>query len=122
MVPSQPDADAAVSEKRVFDCLRDGLPQEWLVLHSRRFVLPGGRGSAIQEGEIDFLVLDPARGLLALEVKGGAVQCEGAKWTSTEGGRVHRIDDPSGRIFSAYYSTGKLSRRFLPRYVVVVGH
>jgi hypothetical protein len=100
MVPSQPDADAPGSEKRVFDCFRDGLPPEWVVLHSRRFVLPGGRGAPAEEGEIDFLVLDPARGLLALEVKGGEVACEGGRWTSTENGRVHPIKDP-GRQASA---------------------
>ncbi|RIL06162.1 MAG: hypothetical protein DCC71_07655 [Proteobacteria bacterium] len=54
---------APVSEKRVFDCLRDGLPKDpWLVLHSRRFVLPGGRGAPAEEGEIDFVVLDVVAG------------------------------------------------------------
>jgi hypothetical protein len=55
----------------MFEKFRDGLPDDWLVLHSRRFALPGGRGSGVEKGEIDFHVLDPARGLLALEVKGG---------------------------------------------------
>jgi len=94
MVPSHPDADTPGSERAVFDALRDGLSDDWLVLHSRRFVLPGGKGAPSEEGEIDFLVLDPVRGLLALEVKGGAVACEGGRWTSTERGRVHPIDDP----------------------------
>lgn len=104
MVPSQPDADTPRSERSVFEKFRDGLPDDWLVLHSRRFALPGGRESAIEQGEIDFLVLDPARGLLALEVKGGAVQCEGGKWTSTEGGRVHTIKDPGKQAQRGIYA------------------
>jgi hypothetical protein len=104
MIPSQPDADAPRSERGVFEKFHDGLPDDWLVLHSRRFVLAGGRGSAIEDGEIDFLILDPARGLLALEVKGGAVQCEGGKWTSTEGGRVHRIKDPGKQAQRGIYT------------------
>ena len=94
MVPTLPDSDTPASERGVFDALRDGLPNDWLVLHSRRFVLPGGKDTPSEEGEIDFLVLDPARGLLALEVKGGEVACENGRWTSTEGGRVHSIEDP----------------------------
>lgn len=94
MVPAQPDADAPRSERQVFDRLRDGLPAEWIVLHSRRFVLPGADGAPAEEGEIDFLVLDPARGLVALEVKGGEVACANGEWTSTENGRVHTIKDP----------------------------
>jgi hypothetical protein len=94
MIPSQPDADTPASERTVFDAFRAGLPDDWLVLHARRFVLPGEKGAPSEEGEIDFLVLDPTRGLLALEVKGGEVACRDGRWTSTEGGRVHPIDDP----------------------------
>ncbi len=100
MLPRQPDADAPMSEQQVFEAFREGLPEDWVVLHSRRFLLPAVNGRRPQEGEIDFLVLDPARGLLAIEVKGGEVQCQGGEWTSTENGRIHALEDPGSQAAS----------------------
>jgi hypothetical protein len=71
MLPSQPDADAPTSERKVFAALERQLPADWTVFHSRRLVLPSRGGGPAIERELDFLVIDPARGLLGLEVKGG---------------------------------------------------
>jgi hypothetical protein len=67
MVPSQPDTDTPGSERRVFDCLADALPHQWLVFHARRFTLPGHRGHTPREHELDFLVVAPEKGLLGIE-------------------------------------------------------
>jgi hypothetical protein len=84
-----------VSERRVFERLRDGLPAEWLVLHARRVVLPAPPAQKAFEGEVDFLVVNPAWGWLGLEVKGGDISRTDSGWTSTDrGGIVHRIPDP----------------------------
>ncbi len=61
MLSSCPDADTPMSEQQVFEAFRERLPDDWMVLHSRRFLLPGANGRRPQEGEIDFLVLDSAR-------------------------------------------------------------
>jgi ATP:corrinoid adenosyltransferase len=71
MLPAHPDPGAPDSERKVFAALERQLPASWTVFHSRRLVLPSkGRGPAV-ERELDFVVIDPARGMLGLEVKGG---------------------------------------------------
>ena len=67
MIPKTPDHDTPHSERKVFEILQKELPKEWTVIHARRFVLPGGR--RVKEGEVDFIVLDPSRGFLGLEVR-----------------------------------------------------
>lgn len=62
--PAQPDPDTAPSERKLFDCLCEGLPDEWTVIHGRRFLIPAEGDRRPVEGEVDFLVLDPARGYL----------------------------------------------------------
>jgi hypothetical protein len=70
MLPARPDGDAPDSERKVFAAFERHLPRDWTVFHSRRLVLPR-QGDAALERELDFLVIDPARGFLGLEVKGG---------------------------------------------------
>jgi ATP:corrinoid adenosyltransferase len=70
MLPSRPDADTPDSERKVFAAFERHLPRDWTVFHSRRMVLPRQGGGSV-ESELDFLVIDPARGILGLEVKGG---------------------------------------------------
>ncbi len=59
------------SEEAVYVALRDGLPDEYVVLHSYPWLRPWRGEGALLEGETDFVVLHPAKGVLALEVKGG---------------------------------------------------
>lgn len=64
LAPETPD-----SERRMYELFRDKLPGAWKAIHGQRFLLPSKH--RIQEGELDFLLLDPARGALGLEVKDG---------------------------------------------------
>jgi Nuclease-related domain len=52
-----------------------GLPDGWSVWHSLRLRVGNG-----WEGEGDFVIADPKRGLLVLEVKGGRVELQGGRW------------------------------------------
>ncbi len=59
--------------------------------------LLSSRSRSARESEVDFLVLDPARGFLVLEVKGGAVSRDAGtgQWTSRSfTGDVYPIKDP----------------------------
>lgn len=111
MIPSRPVADCAASEVKVFEALAAGLPKDWIVIHSRRFVLPavGSHHSAI-ECEVDFLILDPSRGYIGLEVKGGEVGRDLEGWYSIDRfGNHHRIKDPG--------SQAQRSVHFVDRYL-----
>jgi len=117
MIPKTPDTDSPGSERYVFGRLRDGLPDAITVLHARRFVLPATNRRAEQEGELDFLVVDPSRGMLGLEVKGGGVSREQDGWTSTgRDGCAHPISDPGRQAQGAVYAIARyLSRPGAPR-------
>lgn len=66
MLPAKPDADAPESERKVFAAFERQLPRDWTVFHSRRVVLPRQGSGLVVERELDFLVIDPARGLRAV--------------------------------------------------------
>src|SRR5690349_2070528 len=105
--PAFPDAGTPASERKVYTALRDGLPADWLVLHSRRIVAPAaGAHARAYEGEIDFLVFNPTWGMLGLEVKGGRrIERGPGGWTSTDHSAiVHSIKDPGQQAQRAIHS------------------
>ena len=112
MLPSQPDPDSPDSEKRVFKALQQGLPDDWICIHSRRFVLPATTTRSVKEGEIDFIVLHPRRGYICLEVKGGRVERdENDAWYSTDRhGERHAIKDPGRQAQNACRSISNYLR------------
>jgi hypothetical protein len=63
------------AERRVYEALRSGLPEGWYAWHSLRLRTRDGH---LSEG--DFVLAHPARGLLVLEVKGGAVSQTDGLW------------------------------------------
>lgn len=62
-------------EASVFRALKSGLPEGWRAWHSLRL-----RDHEGWEGEGDFVVAIPGRGLLVLEVKGGRMELRDGHW------------------------------------------
>ena len=109
MIPPTPATETPPSERQLYERFQWDLPDDWTIIHSQRFLLPSG-GRAPQEGEIDFLVLDPARGALALEVKGGRVRRGADGWISVDrDDNTHTIKDPGRQASRAVYAI----RRYL---------
>lgn len=81
MIPAQFDASTvSTAERRLFDLLKnDPDTKDWVVLHS----LGLSRRGKKPYGEIDFVVLIPATGILCLEVKGGGISCQNGQWITT---------------------------------------
>lgn len=67
------------SERRVATALRS-LPDDWIVLH--HVCWQSKRGGRQGDGEADFVLLHPKRGLLVLEVKGGGIEIHDGRWSS----------------------------------------
>jgi len=67
------------AEKRIFGRLKDGLTNEWLVLHSL------GLAGHVRKpwAEIDFVLIGPP-GVFCLEVKGGRIAREDGAWLFTD--------------------------------------
>ena len=93
-----PSVDAShlehASETPVYVALRDQLGDDYFVLHSYPWLRPW-RGDALVEGEADFVVLHPTRGLLVLEVKGGeAIRHDGYRWFRDTKDGPREFQDP----------------------------
>lgn len=82
------------AEWHFYRACREQLPGHVVVFHRGRYLLRDPEYWD-DDGELDFLVVDPNRGFLVVEVKGGWIRLEGDRWYSTDRhGREHRIDDP----------------------------
>ncbi|MCU1305279.1 MAG: helicase [Candidatus Sulfotelmatobacter sp.] len=89
MIPPHWHEKTPSSEQRIFNMLQnDPATVDWVVLHSLNLKQSGTR----PYGEIDFVVLIPAAGVICLEVKGGRVACANGTWTSTDSfGKTHTL-------------------------------
>lgn len=99
------------AECKVFYALQQALDNSWSVYYSRPWWGLSSTGGEI-DGEADFVVAHPDRGLLFIEVKGGLVSHDPttSKWTSKDRiGVVHGIKDP---VQQAMKSKHELHKRF----------
>jgi hypothetical protein len=71
----EPCTDCPESELAVYRRLKESLPSGWTAWHSLKI-----RTKGAQFSEADFVVANPSRGILVLEVKGGLVKKERGVW------------------------------------------
>ena len=117
MIPSLiDDATQSSGERRVFELLRDCPDTEgWIAFHSLglAYRLSIERNRKRPEGEIDFVVIVPERGIVCLEVKGGRISSDGDSWwTRDRFGDVHRM---SRSPFMQARETQHTLRNFITR-------
>ncbi len=93
--PVEADSIHNEGERLVYSALQE-LPGEFLVLHSFPWLRPtrGWKGAPLREGEADFVLLHPERGLMILEVKGGEPFLEGGRWYRQHGAKRTEMKDP----------------------------
>ncbi|MGO2747007.1 NERD domain-containing protein [Microbacterium sp.] len=86
MIPERPRNGANVSEKRIFDAFAGAHnADDWIVLHS----LEVRRHAAQFQGEADFIVLIPGRGIVVIEAKSPEyVEYKDGDW------RLDRVPNP----------------------------
>ena len=77
MYPERPKEETPHSERRIFESLKNQLDDNWVVFHSVAWI---GRstGSSSRDGEADFVVAHPDKGILVIEVKGGTIERDAA--------------------------------------------
>lgn len=94
------------AEAKVYRALRDGLPQDFVVLFQVGWILRREEEQA-KDGEADFLVCHPELGYVCIEVKGGGVGFDAAtgEWFSVDRHRQkHAINNPINQALKAKYS------------------
>ena len=87
------------AERKLFDLLRDYLPDEYIAIWSIDWTMPRptAYGGGVHESEVDFLILHPIKGVLVLEVKGGGVGYDGTRhewYTIDARNERYTIQDP----------------------------
>ena len=70
---------AQPSERKVHEALASALPAGWSAWHSLKIRIKAGDFS-----KADFVIANPERGILVLEVKGGFVRKENGVWFQNE--------------------------------------
>ena len=92
MYPPSCPSSAPPSEKIVFTQL-EKLDDDFLVFHSVPW--QGKRHGKQGDGEADFVIAHPNKGVLVLEVKGGGIEIEDGQWISqSRNGDRHSIRNP----------------------------
>ena len=94
------------AEAKVYRALRDGLPQDFVVLFQIGWILQREEEQA-KDGETDFLVCHPELGYVCIEVKGGGVGFDATtgEWFSVDRHRQkHAINNPINQALKAKYS------------------
>lgn len=104
MIPAEIPHDATGSEGAVFEAMKQQLPKSWIVIFGKRFNIPSEQGRRAKEGEVDFIVLDPSRGYVGIEVKGGGVNRDRDGWFRLESGTKIRIGDPGRQAQSGIHA------------------
>jgi hypothetical protein len=86
------DEPSEDSEKRLAKALKS-LSDEWTILHHVSW--QSKRGGRQGDGEADFIILHPIKGVLVIEVKGGGIDIEDGRWFTTDRhGNRHVIKNP----------------------------
>lgn len=89
-----PESIEYPSEKDVYVALSSFLNHEYIVIHSYPWLRPW-RGDNLLEGEADFVIIHPQRGLLVLEVKGGdTIRLNGRTWVRDTKNGPKPFQDP----------------------------
>ncbi len=106
MYPNQisPDTESS-AERLLYEAFRDRLDNTYTVFHSVAWQSLDADGRP-RDGEADFVIAHPDRGILVLEVKGGAICYDPrtGRWVSTDrAGRVHDIKDPFAQARDSKY-------------------
>lgn len=103
MYPNQLQNVTSPAEIRLYEAFRDQLENDYTVFHSVNWQALDGDNRP-RDGEADFVIAHPQRGILVLEVKGGGIRHDpdADLWTSIDrSGRSHIIKDP---FYQARYS------------------
>ena len=102
-------------ERLVARALVEQLPNKVEVFHGFNW-LSRGRQGTLMEGECDFVLLDPERGLLFVEVKGGSLTFDGREWIRQVGAERRTLNkDPFSQAQRAMHDLVELVKRRFPR-------
>jgi hypothetical protein len=94
MIPEHFDeSTTSIAERVLYYKLQDELDADWTVIHSLPYV--DGSRTRLRQGECDFVLLHPRRGMLVLEAKSGTPSYADAEWEAVRK-TLHRLVNEQG--------------------------
>lgn len=114
------------AERRLYEAFARELDDEWVVFHRVKWLANDDLGRP-RDGEADFVVAHPNRGILVIEAKGGQIRFDptSGRFISTDrDGTEHDIGDPFEQAMTSKYTLiGKLrATRDWPQRRIIFGH
>ncbi len=107
MYPNQLSPDTiSDAERRLYPAFRDGLEDDYTVFHSVAWQSLDAEGRP-RDGEADFVIAHPRRGILVMEAKGGTIRHNPGtgQWISVDKyHRPHKIKDPFAQARDSKYT------------------
>jgi hypothetical protein len=107
MVPNQLSLETvSEAERQLYKAFRDGLENDYTVFHSVAWQSLDAEGRP-RDGEADFVIAHPQRGILVMEAKGGTIRHTPStrQWISTDRyDRPHSIKDPFAQARDSKYT------------------
>lgn len=110
---------ASEGEKLVYKALQK-LNSDYSVIHSYRWL--GDESQRLSEGEADFLIIHPAKGILSVEVKAGGVAFRNGNWMQINRNTgAEKIMDPFGQAAESQYRVRLLLRNGFRGAIPLIG-
>jgi hypothetical protein len=107
MYPNQLSPDTvSEAERQLYEAFRDRLEDSYTVFHSVAWQSLDAEGRP-RDGEADFVIAHPRRGILVLEAKGGGIRQnrKTKRWASIDRHeRPHQIKDPFAQARDSKYT------------------
>jgi len=127
MYPNQliPDT-VSDAERRLYEAFRDKLESDYTIFHGVAWQSLDTEGRP-RDGEADFVIAHPQRGILVMETKGGGIRYNPSteRWTSTDRhGRTFDIKDPFAQARHGKYALQDQLQLTLnrPAHSINIGH
>jgi hypothetical protein len=107
MYPNQLSLETvSEAERQLYEAFRDGLENDYTVFHNVAWQSLDAEGRP-RDGEADFVIAHPQRGILVMEAKGGIIRHNPStrQWISTDRyDRPHSIKDPFAQARDSKYT------------------
>lgn len=102
------------AEKILFKEFENQLPNDYVVIHSKNWIKADRKGHVEKQGECDFIVLHPAKGILFVEAKpGNTFYCSGLDelWYCKDG---QSFRNPNNQAVESQYAIIELLNKSIP--------